>query len=60
MLDAIAVKTIDKNNGALKGYIEKNGKKTTVLYIDAPCFTKDIKQCRNSVSYTHLGFLVIL
>ncbi len=47
MLDAIAVKTIDKNNGALKWYIEKNGKKTTVLYIDAPCFTKDIKQCRN-------------
>lgn len=47
MLDAIAVKSIDKNNGALKWYIEKNGKITTVLYIDAPCFTKDINRCRN-------------
>ena len=36
----------DKGCGALRWVLEKEGHHTTVLYIDSPCFYKDITTCR--------------
>lgn len=46
ILERLAVSVIDKGTGALRWTLEKEGKKTTVLYIDSPCFNKDIETCR--------------
>lgn len=37
----------NKGCGALKWVLEKDGHRTTVLYIDSPCFYHDIETCRN-------------
>lgn len=37
----------DKKSGATRWALEKDGHKTSVLYIDSPCFNKDFEQCRN-------------
>ena len=37
----------DKKTGATRWVLTNKGKSTVVLYIDSPCFTKDIDQCRN-------------
>jgi len=37
---------IDKGTGAYRWILRKNNHATTVLYIDAPCFTHDIVKCR--------------
>ena len=36
----------DKKTGATRWVLANKGKNTVVLYIDSPCFTKDIEQCR--------------
>jgi cyclic pyranopterin phosphate synthase len=41
-----AVERIDKGTGAIRYTLEKGNHRTTVLYIDSPCFTKDIERCR--------------
>lgn len=46
LLREISTEVIDKGTGALRWIVEKNGKKTVVLYIDSPCFDKDIEECR--------------
>lgn len=46
LLERFAIKYIDKGTGATRWTVQINGKATTVLYIDSPCFTKDIERCR--------------
>jgi cyclic pyranopterin phosphate synthase len=46
LLERFAIKYIDKGTGATRWTVQINGKATTVLYIDSPCFTKDISTCR--------------
>ena len=36
----------DKGTGAIRYTLEKGNHRITVLYIDSPCFTKDIERCR--------------
>lgn len=47
ILKTMAIDFVDKKSGATRWTIQKNGKITIVLYIEATCFTKDIIQCRN-------------
>lgn len=47
MLEKNAVSFIDKGTGALKWIIQSGDHQTSVLYIDSPCFRRDIKTCRN-------------
>ena len=47
MLEKIAINFIDKGTGALKWTIQSGIYKTSVLYIDSPCFRQDIETCRN-------------
>lgn len=47
ILDSIAVDYKNKKTGAKRWVIAKNGHATSVLYIDSPCFYKNIEQCRN-------------
>lgn len=46
ILQKICVEVKDKGTGALRWIVEKEGKQTIVLYIDSPCFAKDIDVCR--------------
>jgi cyclic pyranopterin phosphate synthase len=46
LLKRYAIDYIDKGTGATRWIIQIDGKNTTVLYIDSPCFTKDINTCR--------------
>ena len=46
LLQEKAVERIDKRTGAIRYTLEKGNHRTTVLYIDSPCFTKDIERCR--------------
>jgi len=46
LLQKKAVERIDKGTGAIRYTLEKGNHRTTVLYIDSPCFTKDIERCR--------------
>ncbi len=46
LLQEKAVERIDKGTGAIRYTLEKGNHRTTVLYIDSPCFTKDIERCR--------------
>jgi len=47
ILNKYAFDFVDKSTGALRWKIRKDGKQTSVLYIDSPCFHQDIKTCRN-------------
>ena len=47
ILEEYAFDFKDKKTGAMKWALEKDGHKTSVLYIDSPCFNKDFEQCRN-------------
>ncbi len=47
ILEEHAVNRNDKGTGAIRWILEKDGKKTSVLYIDSPCFTHDLNRCRN-------------
>lgn len=47
VLDKYSVEYKNKGCGALRWILEKNDHRTTVLYIDSPCFYKDIETCRN-------------
>ena len=46
LLQEKAVERIDKGTGAIRYTLEKGNHRITVLYIDSPCFTKDIERCR--------------
>jgi len=47
IIENFVVSSVDKKTGAKRWVVENNGKQTSVLYIDSPCFYKDIIQCRN-------------
>ncbi len=47
MIRQIAVSEKDKGTGAIRWEIIDGQHRTTVLYIDSPCFSKDIETCRN-------------
>lgn len=47
ILEKYAIEFVNKNTGALRWTIKDSRHQTTVLYINSPCFTKDIKTCRN-------------
>ena len=47
VLNKYSVEYKTKGCGALRWVLEKDDHRTTVLYIDSPCFYKDIKTCRN-------------
>lgn len=47
ILKEYVVEFKDKKTGATRWVLEKDGHKTSVLYIDSPCFNKDFEQCRN-------------
>ena len=46
ILEKYSVEYKDKGCGALRWLLEKDGLRTVVLYIDSPCFYKDINTCR--------------
>lgn len=46
LLNQYAIEQHDKGTGAHRWVVEKDGKTTSVLYINAPCFNKDINVCR--------------
>ena len=46
LLKRFAIDYSDKGTGATRWTIQIEGKNTTVLYIDSPCFAKDINTCR--------------
>ena len=46
VLKEYATDCYDKKTGALRWTVEKDGRYSTVLYIDSPCFDKDINKCR--------------
>ena len=46
LLQAKAVERIDKGTGAIRYTLDNGNHRITVLYIDSPCFTKDIERCR--------------
>lgn len=47
ILQEYAIEYKDKQSGATRWVLEKEGHRTSILYIDSPCFYKDISQCRN-------------
>lgn len=47
ILEKLSTNFIDKGTGALKWTIQSGVHKTSVLYIDSPCFKQDIETCRN-------------
>lgn len=47
ILEKLSTNFIDKGTGALKWTIQSGVQKTSVLYIDSPCFKQDIETCRN-------------
>lgn len=47
ILKMYAVEFVNKGTGALRWTIRNGCHKTSVLYIDSPCFNQDIKTCRN-------------
>lgn len=46
LLQDICIEVKDKGTGALRWVVEKEGKRTVILYIDSPCFDHDIDECR--------------
>lgn len=47
ILKEYAVDYKDKKSGATRWVLEKDGRQTSVLYIDSPCFNRDFELCRN-------------
>lgn len=47
VLEDYAVSMKDKHTGAVRWVVEAGGHRTSILYIDSPCFWHDIKTCRN-------------
>ena len=47
IIDQFAVSFIDKKTGAKRWVVEDSRKRTSVLYIDSPCFSHNINECRN-------------
>ena len=47
ILEKHAVEFVNKGTGALRWTIKNGHHQTSVLYIDSPCFNKDIKTCKN-------------
>lgn len=47
ILEQYAVEFLDKKSGATRWILEHEGHRTSVLYIDSPCFYRDIAQCKN-------------
>ena len=47
ILQEYAIDYKDKKSGATRWVLKKDNHQTSVLYIDSPCFYKDIEQCRN-------------
>lgn len=47
ILKKYAVEFVNKGTGALRWTIRNGNLQTSVLYINSPCFTQDIKTCRN-------------
>jgi len=47
ILEKYAIKFVNKGTGALRWTIKNESHQTPVLYIDSPCFSQDIKACRN-------------
>lgn len=47
ILEDYAINVRDKHTGAIRWIVESEGHKTSVLYIDSPCFSHDIRTCRN-------------
>ena len=46
ILQRFAIDCVDKGTGAIRYTLEKDGHTINVLYIDSPCFTKNIDCCR--------------
>ncbi len=46
LLERSAIDIHNKETGAIRWTLQRNGKKTVVLYIDSPCFTHNIDVCR--------------
>lgn len=47
LLQKYAITYVDKGTGALRWVIQKADHRTSVLYIDSPCFNHNIMACRN-------------
>lgn len=47
ILEKYSVDFVNKGTGALRWTIKNDSHQTSVLYIDSPCFSQDIKTCRN-------------
>ncbi|MBR4388423.1 MAG: radical SAM protein [Prevotella sp.] len=47
ILKEYAIDYKDKKSGAIRWTLKSNNHQTIVLYIDAPCFNKNIHNCRN-------------
>ena len=47
ILEKYAVEFVNKGTGALRWTIRNGSHQISVLYIDSPCFSQDIKTCRN-------------
>lgn len=46
ILSEYEIKHQDKKTGAIRWTVQNQGMSTTVLYIDSPCFNKNIQECR--------------
>lgn len=46
ILQKKAIDCIDKGTGAIRFVLQDGDYKTSVLYIDSPCFTNDIRRCK--------------
>jgi len=46
ILNEYAASCVDKKTGAHRWIVESKKKETNILYIDSPCFNKNIQECR--------------
>lgn len=47
ILERYALQFVNKGTGALRWIVGNDSRQTSVLYIDSPCFSRDIETCRN-------------
>ena len=47
ILEEYAISRKDKGTGANRWLLEKDGHQISVLYIDSPCFIRDIERCKH-------------
>lgn len=47
ILQDYAIEYSDKGTGATRWVVEKDNRRTVVLYVDSPCFYKDIDSCKS-------------